>query len=425
MINVSRVMPYTPKISFRAENNGMYGNTYISEPDYLDLSSPAPKKRKKINISVPQILAIASSGIIIAYFGMILHKEIAAKRAEKKIMNLLKAQGEEAGNDITEAMKNCKNEQIKRAVAEEYAKGPMMMSNKKLQALTDLSRIPEDEIKSIDIKKAKEILENEVIGMDEIKTQVIEFLQYRNKCIESGIKPDKPLVLSLDGPPGTAKTTLAQAIAKATGLPHKEINMAGATGKSKIIGNESVYTGASWGEIADAQLEHKTRNVVYTLDELEKTGTSDHNGKVEDTLLPLLDGRHKIKDDFLGVDIDISDSIVIITTNDFERLSEPLRDRISYKFKIAPYSKETKAKIAKFKFDKSLQYHNIADRVTIKPEVYQYIADNVTDQGGREVSENVQNVAHKIFVLSKEQDGNINISKDMVKNWLNGSKNAA
>jgi ATP-dependent Lon protease len=301
----------------------------------------------------------------------------------------------------------------------------MMMSNKKIEALKDLAQMKEDTVKSIDIANAKKVLDEEIIGMDGVKKQVLEFLDYRNKCIEQGIKPDKPLVVSLDGPAGTAKTTIGRAIAKAAGLPHKEINMAGATGKSKIIGNESVYTGSSWGEFADAQLEYKTKNIVYTLDELEKTGTSDHNGKIEDTILPLLDGRHKIKDDFLGVDVDISDSIVLITTNDFKKLSEPLRDRISYKFKIQPYTLDEKAKVAKFKFDRSMKYHKMDDKVEVDQEIFNLIANSVSDQGGREATDIAENIAHKIFIMPKNSGEKIKITTDMVNNWLKESKNAA
>ena len=300
----------------------------------------------------------------------------------------------------------------------------MLMSNKKIEALKELAQIPDSEVKAIDIERAKKILDERVIGMDSIKKEVIEFLEYRNKCIEQGIKPDKPLIISFDGPAGTAKTTLAQAIAEASSLPHREINMAGATGKAKIIGNESVYTGASWGEFADAQLEHKTKNIVYTLDELEKTGTSDHNGKAEDCLLPLLDGRHKIKDDFLGVDIDISDSIVVITTNNFNKLSEPLRTRISYQYKIAPYTINEKAAIAKFKFDKSMKYHKIDDKVKVDDKVYNLIAESVNDQGGRQVTETVQNLAHRIFVMQKNTNSNIKVTKKMVEDWLKQQKTA-
>ena len=426
MLSVSHASVVNPRVTdvnFKSNNVQQHYYPQLYESDKQSRYTTVKNKLK--NISLTQILGLFSSAVIIAYFGLVLHREVAASRAQKKISETLKNAGENTINSIEEAMKKTKNEQIKRAVAEEYAKGPMMMSNKKIQALAELSQIPDEVLKTTNIDDAKKILDEEIIGMDGIKRQVLEFLEYRNKCIEQGIKPDKPLVISLDGPAGTAKTTIGRAIAKAAGLPHKEINMAGATGKSKVIGNESVYTGASWGEFADAQLEFKTKNIVYTLDELEKTGTSDHNGKVEDTILPLLDGRHKIKDDFLGVDVDISDSIVIITTNNFSKLSEPLRDRISYKFKIAPYTDAEKAAIAKFKFDRSMKYHKIDKDIEIDDDIFNMIAQSVSDQGGREATDIAENIAHKVFIQPKREGEKLKITKEMVQGWLNEAKNAA
>ena len=421
MFEVNSINPYANKVSFKADNQRKLSPQYVIEPQYDIVTTKKPKKK----YSATQIIGTASSVVVLAFFGLLLGRELKSSYLERKVAKAMKKTTEKASDSLTDIMQNCKNDQIKRALAEEYAKGPMMMSNKKIEALKDLAQMKEDTVKSIDIANAKKVLDEEIIGMDGVKKQVLEFLDYRNKCIEQGIKPDKPLVVSLDGPAGTAKTTIGRAIAKAAGLPHKEINMAGATGKSKIIGNESVYTGSSWGEFADAQLEYKTKNIVYTLDELEKTGTSDHNGKIEDTILPLLDGRHKIKDDFLGVDVDISDSIVLITTNDFKKLSEPLRDRISYKFKIQPYTLDEKAKVAKFKFDRSMKYHKMDDKVEVDQEIFNLIANSVSDQGGREATDIAENIAHKIFIMPKNSGEKVKITTDMVNNWLKESKNAA
>ena len=247
-------------------------------------------------------------------------------------------------------------------------------------------------------------------------------MQYRNACIKAGVKPDKPLVIALDGPPGTAKTTMASAIAEACELPHKEISMAGATGKARIIGNESVYTGASWGEFADGQLEHKTKNLVYTLDELEKTGTSEHNGKPDDALLSFLDGRHKGHDDFLGVDVDISDSIVMITTNDFNKLSEPIRDRISYVFHIEPYTLAEKAEVARFKLGKALDYHKIKENTQLPSNIYDVIAKNAKGEGGRDVTNISENIVHKIFCMPKNADGKRVVTDEMIQQWINEAR---
>lgn len=365
--------------------------------------------------SIGQILGILSSVVVVALFGSMLFKDAFSGVELKKILKKIKPD-------------SYNKDQITRALKEEYAKGPQSMSNKKINALVDLAEIPENEtLHTVDIEKVKQILDKKIIGMDNFKEKSIGFLEYRNGCIEKGIKPDKPFVVLLVGPPGTCKTMGVKTIAEAIGMPFHEINMAGATGKAKIIGNEPVYTGASWGEFAEAQIKNKTKNNCYLIDELDKVGTSEHNGKTMDTLLPFLDGRHKAKDDFLGVDIDISDSIVFVTTNDMSKLSEPVLDRMSYIIKIEPYSREQKAAVAKLKFNNALDYHHITDNVEVDENIFKVIADSVTDEGGRQATEISENIVHDIFSSVGKLSGSdkFKVTEDFVKNWIEKSRKAA
>ncbi|GEM_PF-6719509 len=419
----------TNKTSFKAEND-----RFVRQSDVQALQAQAIKDRQreqrsqKVKNNVAWTVGLLASATMIAVFAPMAIKEFKStsqqRKAERALNRALSSVKTDA-SPIEDVLNNCKDKSIVRAVKEEIEKGPLSMSQKKVNALTELAKISDTELKVVDIERAKKILDDKVIGMQGVKKQVLEFLEYRNACIREGIKPDKPLVIALDGPPGTAKTTLCQAVAEACELPCKEISMAGATGKAKVIGNESVYQGASWGEFADGQIEHKTKDMVYILDELEKTGSSEHNGKPDDALLSFLDGRHKGHDDFLGVDIDISNSIVMITTNDYNKLSEPIRDRISYVFHIKPYTLGEKAKVAEFKVGRALDYHKLKDSVELPDGMYDLIAKQAKGEGGRDVTNISENLVHKIFCMPKEEGKKKNVTIEMVEQWIQEAQKAA
>jgi ATP-dependent Lon protease len=64
----------------------------------------------------------------------------------------------------------------------------------------------------LDIKIAKQTLDNDHFGLDKIKTRIIEYLSIRK------LKKDlKGPILCFLGPPGTGKTSLGKSIANSLG----------------------------------------------------------------------------------------------------------------------------------------------------------------------------------------------------------------
>ena len=143
------------------------------------------------------------------------------------------------------------------------------------------------------------------------------------------------------------------------------------------------------------------------MDEAEKTGTSDFNGRIEDTLLSIFDDQAQFVDDNLNVPIDLSKSVFVMTTNEFNKLSSPLQNRIK-KISINAYDNKVKAEIAKLKLTKGLQKNKMGtDKVIVEPDVYSKIAEMTTDQGGRETTRNVDEIIRSlkcIFEDKKEKE---------------------
>lgn len=398
----------TQKVSFKAENdqfvrqNRPKGAVY-TQPAIIQQQDPltkmmeerqkAEKKEKRRNAL--NIVAIGAS--------------IAAAAAI--IYSVVRGQGGGVKKEIVKAIEACDIPALKKAALDEYAKGPHMCSEKKIKDLLALADVTKAKPGDIDLKKALQIMDEKIVDMPEIKEQVSDFLVKQAYNTRKGIKNTKPLVLCLDGPAGTGKTTVSEVMAEALDMRYKKISLGGTTGTSVIKGTESKFVGSEAGGIAKGQIENRTNRVLYCLDEVDKLGKSEQHGSAESALLSLFDDQAKFADDFLGTELDISNSIFVLTTNDVNKLSTPLKNRLKI-MTIAPYGVETKTKIAKMHFDKLIKEAKADDIITIKDDAYRQIAEMTNDQGGRRTVANAKELVEKITV--KDQLGEIPVGEKIV-----------
>ncbi|MBA1159232.1 AAA family ATPase [Microvirga mediterraneensis] len=132
------------------------------------------------------------------------------------------------------------------------------------------------------------------------------------------------------GSPGIAKTTLAMALCRELGLPHRVIDGA-STFDGMLLGASRQWSAASPGCHWDLILEHRVANPALIIDEVEKVGGSKRNGDLKSTLLALLEPQRAASflDPYLEMPIDLSALNVILTANDLSPLSRPLLDRLT------------------------------------------------------------------------------------------------
>ena len=181
---------------------------------------------------------------------------------------------------------------------------------------------------AVSVEAIADVLDREFPWMEAANRHVRVSMQLRSKG-EAAWFWMPPLLL--DGPAGTGKTTWAQRLAELAGVPHALMACAGLNNAFGFSGSQRAYRSAEPGFPFRKMHELRTANPVLVLDEIDKTGTSDHNGRLHDALLTALEPStwSAVPDEFLQLQIDMSAVVWVMTANDASRLPEPLRSRIT------------------------------------------------------------------------------------------------
>ena len=238
----------------------------------------------------------------------------------------------------------------------------------------------------LDPAHAREVLDADHAGLDDVKERIVEYLAVRKLREERGIEEDRRsgAILTLIGPPGTGKTSIGESIARALGREFVRMSLGGVRDEAEIRGHRRTYIGALPGRLVRALRDAGTMNPVIMLDEVDKVG-ADWRGDPSSALLEVLDPaqNHSFRDHYLDVELDLSEVVFIATGNIADTIPGPLLDRMEV-IRFDGYTVDEKVAIARgYLWPRQLERAGLReDEVSIDDTTLELIVSQYTREAG-------------------------------------------
>ncbi len=241
---------------------------------------------------------------------------------------------------------------------------------------------------STDLKSAREILDADHHGLDDVKDRIVEYLAVRARRAQRGMAVvggrGSGAVMVLAGPPGVGKTSLGESVARALGRKFVRVALGGVRDEAEIRGHRRTYVGALPGRLVRAIGEAGSMNPVVLLDEIDKVG-SDYRGDPSAALLEVLDPaqNHTFRDHYLDLDLDLSDVVFLATANVIENIPSALLDRMEL-VQIDGYTEDDKVAIARdFLLPRQRERAAVTEaEVTVTDDALRKVAADYTREPG-------------------------------------------
>jgi ATP-dependent Lon protease len=286
---------------------------------------------------------------------------------------------------------------------------------------------------NLDIAHAREVLDQDHYGLEDIKERILEYLavrKLRQERKDERLPENKDeirrlregVILCFIGPPGVGKTSLGRSIAHAMGRKFIRISLGGMRDEAEIRGHRRTYIGALPGRILQAIRRIESHNPVFMLDEIDKL-VMDFHGDPASALLEVLDPEQnsEFRDHYLEVAYDLSQVMFITTGNLLEPIPDPLRDRMEI-ITLSGYTENEKSAIAKqYLIPRQIKENGLRnEEIQLTDEALLTIIRSYTREAGvRNLEREIGSVCRKVVtVIAENKTKSVVITPEKVQEFL-------
>ena len=279
---------------------------------------------------------------------------------------------------------------------------------------------------SIDLDKAKKVLDSEHYGLASIKERILELLAVQKIKGEDTSLTGQ--ILCFVGPPGVGKTSLGKSIAEAMGRKYERVALGGIRDEPEIRGHRRTYVGSMPGRIIQALKRSGSNNPVIVLDELDKLSGQDFKGDPSAALLEVLDPEQnfKFRDNYINLDFDLSNVLFVATANYLEGIPDALKDRLEL-IKVHSYVLDEKMEICKRHLTPRIRKNHgfSGNQFTIDDTAIEFLITHYTKEAGvRSLSREIASLCRKAarMFVEDEKTKSVHVDLKMLQEFLGKEK---
>jgi ATP-dependent Lon protease len=294
---------------------------------------------------------------------------------------------------------------------------------------------------NLDIPHARQVLDEDHYGLEDIKERILEFLavrklrQERFEEFQAEVEEyddeirrlREGVILCFVGPPGVGKTSLGRSIARSLEREFIRISLGGVRDEAEIRGHRRTYIGALPGRILQALRRVESHNPVFMLDEIDKL-SQGFQGDPASALLEVLDPEQnsEFRDHYLEVAFDLSEVMFITTANRLDTIPRPLLDRMEV-IQLSGYTDGEKIEIAKgYLVPRQLRENSLREsEASFTDESIQHVIRFYTREAGvRNLERQIGAVCRKLVtrIAETEKDVSFEITPELAEELLGRKK---
>jgi ATP-dependent Lon protease len=290
---------------------------------------------------------------------------------------------------------------------------------------------------NLDIAHAREVLDQDHYGLEDVKERILEYLAVRKLRQERSLTNQEEtmdeirrlregVILCFIGPPGVGKTSLGRSIARAMGRKFVRSSLGGMRDEAEIRGHRRTYIGALPGRILQSLRRVETRNPIFMLDEVDKL-VFDFHGDPASALLEVLDPEQnsEFRDHYLEVSFDLSQVMFITTANQLETIPGPLQDRMEI-IHLSGYTEGEKIAIAKkYLIPRQLRENGLhTGEISFNNAALEKVIRSYTREAGvRNLEREIGSICRKIVTkIAENKDTQFGMTAKAVEEYLGRPK---